>query len=378
MRGHITKRGSTYSIVVDIGRDESGKRKQKWFSGYKSEKEAESALHEIIYKLERDELELSKITVGKFLDIWYKEYCLPKLAPKTLKSYEELIDIYFKPYLGNIELVKLKPLTIQKYYNKLKELGLSNTTINYHHRVLKSALHKAVIWQYIQKNPCDYVEPPSKDKKEMQVWNNAYANKAEEIFKDSPIYMHLILGLYEGLRIGEICGLKWEDIDFEKEELTIKRQAQIVKRKLIFIEPKTETSIRKIPLIKKVSNVLEKEKKKQIENKLMLGDKYIKEYDGYISVWEDGRFKEPGYVSKKFHKVLLKNPELPLIRFHDLRHSCASLLVQAGIPMKIISKILGHSQINITMDLYANINIDAEKEAIKKFESFLNKNSGNQ
>lgn len=146
---------------------------------------------------------------------------------------------------------------------------------------------------------------------------------------------------------------------------------------MLFIEPKTETSIRKIPLIKKVSNVLKEEKKKQIENKLIFGDKYIKEYDGYISVWEDGRFKEPGYVSKKFHKMLLKNPDLPLIRFHDLRHSCASLLVQAGIPIKIISKILGHSQINITMDLYANINIDAEKEAIKKFESFLNKNSGN-
>lgn len=373
MRGHIAKRGSTWSIVVDIGRDENGKRKQKRFSGFKTKKDAEKALQEIIYKLERGELVLSKITVGEFLDEWYKEYCLPKLAPKTLKSYEELINLYFKPYLGNIELVNLKPLEIQKYYNRLKELGLSNTTVNYHHRVLRSALNRAVIWQYIHKNPCDYVEPPSRDKKEMLVWSNADAHKAEEIFKDSPIYVHLILALYEGLRIGEICGLKWEDIDLVKGEMTIRRQAQIVKGELIFREPKTETSIRKIPLIEKVIKALKEEKKKQIENKLMLGDKYIKEYDGYISVWEDGRFKDPGYVSKKFHKMLLQNPELPLIRFHDLRHSCASLLVQAGVPLKIISKILGHSQIGITMDFYANITIEAEKEAFKKFEDFLNK-----
>lgn len=373
MRGHIAKRGSRWSIVVDIGRDENGKRKQKRFSGFKTKKDAEKALQEIIYKLERGELILSKITVGEFLDEWYKEYCLPKLAPKTLKSYEELINLYFKPHLGSIELANLKPLEIQKYYNRLKELGLSNTTINYHHRVLRSALNRAVIWQYIQKNPCDYVEPPSRSKKEMLVWSNADAHKAEEIFKDSPIYVHLILALYEGLRIGEICGLKWEDIDLVKGEMTIRRQAQIVKGELIFREPKTETSIRKIPLIGKVIKVLKEEKKKQIENKLVFGDKYIKEYDGYISVWEDGRFKDPGYVSKKFHKMLLQNPELPLIRFHDLRHSCASLLVQAGVPLKIISKILGHSQIGITMDFYANITIEAEKEAFKKFEDFLNK-----
>ena len=371
MRGHITKRGSKWSIVVDVGRDENGKRKQKRFSGFKTKKEAEKALQEILYKLERGELFLSKITLGEFLDEWYKEHCVPRLAPKTLKSYEELINLYFKPYLGNIELASLKPLEIQKYYNKLKELGLSNTTINYHHRVLRSALNRAVKWQYISKNPCDHVEPPSRDKKEMTVWSTADAYKAEEIFKDSPIYIHLILGLYEGLRVGEICGLKWEDIDFEKEEMIVRRQAQVVKGELIFREPKTEKSVRKIPLIKKVIDALKEEKRRQEENKLLFGDRYVKEYDGYISVWEDGRFKEPGYVSKKFHKMLLKHPELPLIRFHDLRHSCASLLVQAGVPMKIISKILGHSQIGITMDFYANITIEAEKEAIKKFEDFL-------
>ncbi|NNG67727.1 site-specific integrase [Caldanaerobacter subterraneus] len=371
MRGHITKRGSKWSIVIDVGRDENGKRKQKRFSGFKTKKEAEKALQEILYKLEKGELFLSKITLEEFLDEWYKEHCLPRLAPKTLKSYEELINLYFKPYLGNIELASLKPLEIQKYYNKLKELGLSNTTINYHHRVLRSALNRAVKWQYISKNPCDHVEPPSRDKKEMTVWSTADAYKAEEIFKDSPIYIHLILGLYEGLRVGEICGLKWEDIDFEKEEMIVRRQAQVVKGELIFREPKTEKSVRKIPLIKKVIDALKEEKRKQEENKLLLGDRYVKEYDGYISVWEDGRFKEPGYVSKKFHKMLLRHPELPLIRFHDLRHSCASLLVQAGVPMKIISKILGHSQIGITMDFYANITIEAEKEAIKKFEDFL-------
>ncbi|ABY95867.1 MULTISPECIES: site-specific integrase [Thermoanaerobacter] len=371
MRGHIRKRGSTYSIVVDIGRDENGKRKQKWISGFKTKKEAEKALAEIIAKIEKNELELTNLTLGQFLNKWYETHCELKLAPKTLKSYKELIELYFKPYLGDIELTKLKPVMIQNYYNKLKELGLSDTTINYHHRVLKSALKKAVVWQLISKNPCDYVEPPKKNKNEITVWSINDVKKAKEIFKDTPIYLHFMLALYTGMRIGEICGLKWEDIDFNNKTCTVKRQYQQVGGKEIIKEPKSETSIRVIPLHSDVIEVLKEEKKKQLQNRMLLGEKYNKKYEGYISVWEDGRMKTPEYVSKKFSKILKAYPELPQIRFHDLRHSCASFLVQAGVPMKVVSEILGHSQIGITMDLYSHVLLDSKKEAIKKLEEYL-------
>ena len=197
MRGHIRKRGSKYSIVVDIGRDENGKRKQKWYSGFKTKKEAEKALADIIAKIEKGEyFEPKKITLSQFLDEWLEVYCKPKLAPKTYKSYSEIIRLYFKPILGHIELIKLNPAIIQRYYNALKdEKQLSDTTINYHHRLLRNALKHAVKWQYISKNPCDAVDPPKKHKIEIKVWNKENIKKAEEIFSDT-LFFFMLCWLY--------------------------------------------------------------------------------------------------------------------------------------------------------------------------------------
>lgn len=373
MRGHIRKRGSTYSIVVDIGRDENGKRKQKWFSGYKTKKEAERALADIIAKIEKGEyFEPKKITLSQFLDEWLDVYCRPKLAPKTYKSYSEIVRLYFKPILGHIELTKLNPAVIQRYYNMLKEeKQLSDTTINYHHRLLRNALKHAVKWQYISKNPCDAVDPPKKHKIEIKVWNKENIKKAEEIFSDTPIFLHVMLAIYTGMRLGEICALKWEDINFQEGTCIVRRTIQRVNKEIIIKKPKTENSIRIVVLPQNITKLLKLEKKKQAESKMLFGSEYNTSYDGFISVWEDGRLKEPDYVSKKFHKILSSAPELPMIRFHDLRHTHATLMLASGVHMKVISERLGHSQIGITMDLYSHVSIDLQKEAIKKLETLL-------
>jgi len=373
MRGHIRKRGSTYSIVVDIGRDENGKRKQKWFSGYKTKKEAERALADIIAKIEKGEyFEPKKITLSQFLDEWLDVYCRPKLAPKTYKSYSEIVRLYFKPILGHIELTKLNPAVIQRYYNMLKEeKQLSDTTINYHHRLLRNALKHAVKWQYISKNPCDAVDAPKKRKVEMKVWSKEDIKKAEEIFSDTPIFLHVMLAIYTGMRLGEICALKWEDINFQEGTCIVRRTIQRVNKEIIIKKPKTENSIRIVVLPQNITKLLKLEKKKQAESKMLFGSEYNTSYDGFISVWEDGRLKEPDYVSKKFHKILSSAPELPMIRFHDLRHTHATLMLASGVHMKVISERLGHSQIGITMDLYSHVSIDLQKEAIKKLETLL-------
>lgn len=373
MRGHIRKRGSTYSIVVDIGRDENGKRKQKWFSGYKTKKEAERALADIIAKIEKGEyFEPKKITLSQFLDEWLEVYCRPKLAPKTYKSYSEIVRLYFKPILGHIELTKLNPAVIQRYYNMLKEeKQLSDTTINYHHRLLRNALKHAVKWQYISKNPCDAVDAPKKRKVEMKVWSKEDIKKAEKVFSNTPIFIHVMLAIYTGMRLGEICALKWEDINLKDGTCVVRRTVQRVNKELIIKEPKTDSSIRVIALPQNIIELLKLEKKKQAETRMLFGSKYDTSYDGFISVWEDGRFKEPDYVSKKFHKILAATPELPMIRFHDLRHTHATLMLASGVHMKVISERLGHSQIGITMDLYSHVSIDLQKEAIKKLETLL-------
>jgi len=373
MTGHIRKRGNSYSVVIDIGVDETGKRKQKWHSGYKTKKEAEKAMVQLVSDIEKGEyINPSNITLAQFLDEWLEDSKKPHLAPKTYELYEAIIRLYFKPLLGERVLSKLTPSIIQRYYTHLREkTDLSNTTINYHHKLLRQALDHAVKWLYITKNPCDITEAPKKNKPEMQAWSIADAQKAQKIFKDTPINLHIMLALYTGMRKGEICALRWSDIDFANATCTVRRTAQRVSRKLIFKEPKSEKSARLVVLQQSIIEILKYEKKKQAENRLLHGSSYITEFEGHISVREDGHYIEPGYVSKKFQKILTKNPELPKIRFHDLRHTNASMMLASGIDMKTMSERLGHSQIGITMDLYAHVSVDMQRKAIKKLEEFM-------
>ena len=164
MTGHIRKRGNSYSVVIDIGVDETGKRKQKWHSGYKTKKEAEKALVQLVSDIEKGEyVNPSNITLAQFLDEWLEDSKKPHLAPKTYELYEAIIRLYFKPLLGERVLSKLTPSIIQRYYTHLREkTDLSNTTINYHHKLLRQALDHAVKWLYIIKNPCDITEAPKK------------------------------------------------------------------------------------------------------------------------------------------------------------------------------------------------------------------------
>jgi len=373
MRGHIRKRGEKYYIVLDIGVGDNGVRKQKWHSGYKTKKEAEKTMVQLISDLEKGEyVNPSNITLSQFLSEWLEDSKKPVLAPKTYASYSDIIRLYLKPLLGHKELSKLTPSIIQKYYSHLRDnSSLSNSSINYHHRLLRQALNHAVKWLYITKNPCDVVDPPKRNKKEMQAWSISNVQKAQEIFKDSPIYLHVMLAIFTGMRAGEIGALKWTDFDFNNAVCTIRRTAQRVTGNLIFKEPKTENSTRIVVLQQTLIELLKREKKKQVENRLLFGSSYKMQFDGYISVRADGSFMEPDYVGKKFHKILLKNPELPMIRFHDLRHTNASMMLASGIDMKTMSERLGHSQISITMDLYAHVSVEMQRKAVRKLEEFM-------
>lgn len=375
MRGHIRKRGNSYSVVVYVGRDETtGKKKYKWYSGFKTKKEAEKALAELVNQIENNEfIEDKKITIGEFVNEWFEIHCR-KLTPKTQDSYTKMINAYILPYLADIELANLKPLTIAKFYNVLKEKNISNTTLNYVHRLLREIYNFAVKWQYISKSPFENVEAPRKDKKEMKVWTLEEVKKAEILFKDTPIFLHVMLALYTGMRLGEVCGLKWDDIDFKNKLCAVRRVAENIKGGLVIKDkPKTDKSLRVITLTDNLVELLKEEKIRQKENRLKAGPNYNAQYEGFISVWEDGKFKTPDYVSKKFSKILSRQNEIKKIRFHDLRHTHATLLLQSGVNMKVISDRLGHSQISITMDLYSHVNLDMQREAIEKLEQRLAK-----
>jgi len=261
MRGHIRKRGSTYSIVVDIGRDENGKRKQKWYSGYKTKKEAEKALADIIAKVEKGEyFEPEKMTLAEYLDYWLETYAKTNVAPSTYKRYCEFAK-HIKAGLGQIMLPKLKPAHIQNFYSKLLETNLSKSTVLKIHRALHLALKHAVNWQIIISNPTDSVTPPRPDKMEMHVWDVETANKFLHDIANTPIYILVLLALQTGMREGEICGLKWEDVDLKQGFLTVKYALQRINGKLILKDTKTAKSKRTIALMDYTVQALKEHKR---------------------------------------------------------------------------------------------------------------------
>mgnify|MGYP000892148963 CR=1 FL=1 len=371
MRGHIRKRGKTWSIVVDIGPDPStGKRRQKWFSGYRTKKEAEKDLANIIARIENNTFIMpEKITVKEFLEYWLDSHAKPNLSPTTIAGYEMIIRKHLTPALGNLKLQKLRPVHIQQYYDsKINEL--SAKTLTQHHRVLRKALDYAFKLQMIPNNPADAVAPPKQKKYNAKVLTLEEAKTMLEAAKGTDMEAPINLALALGLRRGELLGLKWEDIDLENGFIHIKRNLVRANRKLILKEPKSETSIRTLKLSNTLIRILKDYRKKQLELKMLLRNEY--QDNDLVFCRDDGQLLNPTTFSWRFKKFLEKNG-LPQIRFHDLRHTNATLMLKSNIAPKKASSRLGHSTISITMDLYSHVTQDMEEEISDTLEDILYK-----
>jgi len=369
MRGHIRKRGNTYSVVFDIGRNENGKRRQKWVSGFKTKKEAEKYLAEIIAQIEKGQfVEKNEMALQEYLNYWLENYAKTNTAPKTYKRYIELVK-HITTYLGKIEVQKLKPLHVQQFYTALLEEGkLSKSTILKIHRVFHLAMKHAVQWQIVNYNVLDAITPPRPERIEMKIWDIETANKFLEAIKDDILYIPVLLALHTGMREGEICALKWNDVNLEDGYIVVKATLQKINGKLILKEPKTQKSIRTIALMDSTIKALKEHKERQKQKKALLQENYKDE--NFVCAWDDGRPLDPMYVAKKFPKLIKKYDFSP-IRFHDLRHTHATLLLQQGVHPKIVSERLGHSTVNITLDTYSHVLPNIQKEAVKKLNNLF-------
>ncbi|MGB9813484.1 MAG: tyrosine-type recombinase/integrase [Thermovenabulum sp.] len=370
MRGHIRKRGSTWTIVFYV--DVNGKKKQKWIGGFKTKKEAEAALAEYIQKANAGEITLAKdITFADFLEKWIKNYCEANLAPRTLRRYSEIIRLYLIPRLGNIKLQDLRPFHIQQHYTWLLDKeegpGLAPATALYQHRIIHEALKHAIRWQLIPRNPADAVEPPKARKTEINILAPAQiAELLNFLYQEKHIlFIPTLLAATTGMRRGEICGLQWSDIDFERKCLYVRHQLQRIDGELVLRETKTAGSRRPVVLDDTTIELLKKHKIAQAEYRLMFGPEYEIANTNYVCTWPDGRLIDPDYITKAFTKVLDKI-NLPRVRFHDLRHTHATLLLQEGVNPKIVSERLGHTDIRITLNTYSHVLPSMQKEAANK------------
>ncbi|WP_422444285.1 tyrosine-type recombinase/integrase [Thermoanaerobacterium sp. DL9XJH110] len=371
MRGHIRKRGSTWTIVLYMGMVE-GKPKYKWVGGFKTRKEAEAAMAEYVAQLEKGMYADSQnLTLEEYLTKWLKDYAEIKVAQTTFATYIDAVN-HIKEYLGHIKLEKLRPADIQAFISHLsRETNLSIRSVRYFYAILNIALNTAVKWQLIAHNPCDAVTPPQKTKQNMQILTSEQVNELLTGAKDTPLYVPILLAVTCGLRRGEILGLYWDSVDLQNNIITVTRS--IVKTpdgKILEKNPKSNAGVRAVTIPDITVKALRALRKKQLENKLHLGQEY--KDNNLVCCWDDGTPFYPDYLSQGFKK-LLKKLNLPdNVRFHDLRHTHATLLLQQGVHPKVVQERLGHSSVSITLDTYSHVLPTLQKEAANKIDDLLN------
>ena len=276
-----------------------------------------------------------------------------------------------------ILLNDLKPVEIQKFYTFLYSKELTGNTVLHYHNVIRKALQTALKLDLILSNPADRVERPKKEQFIGSFYSQTELNTLFTLIKDDPLKLVIYLASFYGLRRSEVLGLKWEAFNFEDKTITIKHKAIETRKdnkRVILLKDKTknQSSYRTLPLVDDII-VLLKEHQKQIdENKKLCGNSYNKKYLDYICVDSLGKLFRSEYVTDHFTLIMNKNKDtLRKIRFHDLRHSCASLLLAKGIPMKEIQDWLGHSTYSTTANIYAHLEKDTKNKSANVLSNVL-------
>lgn len=376
MRGHIRKHGAGWQYTIELEPDPiTHKRRRKSKGGFKTKKECEAAMNELIMKLEKGEyVEYKDITLQEYMVKWLDNK-KSNIKATTYEFYKNVIEGRINPVLGGIPLTKLKPLHIQEfldYYTKDKEIN--STTIKHYFTTLNTALNQAVKWQLIPSNPCAAIEPPKRKKTKMNVLTPEQVNTLLESVKNgkySVMYIPILLAVTCGLRRGEIIALTWNNVDLVNGIITVSESAAIrVDGKNIITDTKTEAGQRSISVPPSVMPILKEHKRQQAENKLKFGPEYRD--NNLVCCWPNGVELTPNYITHTFKKVL-REAGLPDIRFHDLRHTNATLLLLQGVNTKVVSERLGHSSIDVTLDIYGHVLPEMQKEAAEKLDEIFSR-----
>lgn len=361
-------------------KDEFNNIQRKWISTklkVKSNKKlAERKVEEIRHDFEKtlnekptiSNLDINDKSNIKFCDfmINWLDIIKPRVVKTTYAGYERIVKgkvyNYFKKL--DISLKDLKPYHIQDFYTELFKLGLKGNTILRYHANIRKALEYAVKCELIITNPADKIEKPKKEQYIATYYNRAELNELFLAIKNTPIKLPVLITALYGLRRSETLGLKWDAIDFESKTIVIRHtisQTKVDGKLQIVAEDKTknQSSYRTLPLIPEIEEILLVEKTEQEKDKKVFKGSYLNK-DGYVCVNADGSILKPDYVSHKFNEIL-KNNNLKHIRFHDLRHSCASLLLSNKVTMKDIQIWLGHSSYNTTANIYTHVDVESKQ-----------------
>lgn len=373
MRGHISKRGNKYSFVIDIGRDPvTKKRRQKRVSGFTSEKKARKAMTEMIAEINRGTyVEPTNETFGKYLTDWlnHKE---KRVAYSTYRHYKSFIDNHIDPALGHIKIQDLRPMTLQNFYDSLLENNkLSNRSIHHINRIITNCLNFGVKMGEIQTNVASAVEPVKVPRIEQQYWNVDEVNTFLESARGHIHFIAFYLAIFTGMRQGEILGLKWDSVDLENRMINVRRAIKRSEGGGELKDLKNSSSYRSITMSEGLMFELKTHKNEQNRIKMRVGKDYSDQ--GFVVATKTGNFVLPTNLSRSFRTIRNKL-DIKQIRFHDLRHTHASLLFKENVHPKIVQERLGHSSIETTLDTYSHMLPNMQKTAAKKLDELFDKN----
>jgi integrase len=366
-RGSIIKRGTTYSVVLDLGRGPDGKRARRWHSGYRTKRDAERARVELLARLDQGTyVEPSRLTLGVFLrDQW-----LPGLAgqvrPTTLHAYQTNLARYVTPAIGGLLVQRQTPAHLNALYGQLLASGgrdgrpLSARTVQAVHMTVRKALGDAARWGLVARNVAALASPPKPRRAEMRSWTAAELRAFLEHVAADRLAALWMLAASTGMRRGELLGLRWVDVDLERARVAVRQTLVLAGRQVVTSEPKTARGRRSVALDPRTVAELRAWRAAQAAERLAWGPAWTDA--GLVFTREDGTALHPERLSDAF-AWRLRAAGLPPIRLHDLRHTHASLGLAAGVPVKVMSERLGHSTSSFTADAYQHVTPALEEQA---------------
>jgi integrase len=366
--GSIYKRkDGRWAAAINLGY-QGGKLKRKTFYGATREEVKDKLVPALNDVQKGIPIITEQQTLKQFLDRWLADCVKPSVRPTTYESYEIQSRVHIVPILGHHHLSKLSPQHIQAYLKNRLETELSAKTVKYHLSVLRMALGLALKWGLVARNVAMLVDPPRVEKYEVQPITSEQAREFLQAVQGDRLEVLFTVALSLGLRRGESLGLTWSDISFEDRTLRVNHSLQRIQGKLVLSEPKTKTSRRILDLPDVLISKLREHRTRQLEEKLAAGSNWTD--GGLVFTTRLGTPVDPRHVKRRLDP-LLKKAGLPHYRVHDLRHFCASLLLAQGVPLKVVSEILGHSRINITADLYTHVLPSLRREAFDLMNSII-------
>ncbi|WP_195943431.1 tyrosine-type recombinase/integrase [Enterococcus faecium] len=379
MNGSVRKRGNSWYYRMDLAYI-NGERKQIERFGGKTKEEAQNALRDAIkeYQTTGDVLSLSDISVIDYYEYWFNNYVKINLKKNTQKNYRGILDNHIYPYIGNYKLKSVKPGKLQELLNEEFNKGFSKQTLSIIKGVLNKGFQMAIYpYGYLHQDPTRYIKIPKYDLKEWKDKGDLKIISMEDfkllssaVSPSDPYYLPMMISFQTGLRRAEVCGLMWKDIDFEDETLRVERIMIQDGKDFTLGTPKTKASYRTILLGDTLLKILKMMKKRQKENKLFYGSKYID--SDFVCVKENGQPVTPNSI--KWYTAKLRKQTKVNFNFHSFRHTHATMLLEQGAKPKEIQARLGHSRLATTMDTYAHVTKKMKKDTIDIFEKMLRDN----